>query len=353
MRLLHYQLAFALIPLFMISGCSPSPTPSEGRRVIEDRIANESQGRIALFDFQKDNGMQGEINGFKIYKLEFTANIEFVQDCKWLSGTLGVPMSFRTVQRPAQNQNNWGSFLNNATEPGQLENKGDRVQLSGVLTFVKKEKGWAVESMEVEKISELTIATHDPIPQQQIITNSSSEGIVPNSPTPPKVSSHSISDDLAALQNSTQIKKENSLPPDVVCVNNLKRIGLSFRIWAGSHDQIYPFNVSTNGSKGAFGVISPGTMEFCSRNSEGLDSSAFRIFGVMSNELGNTGVLVCPSDNDKRSAVDFAHLRPENVSYQVFSGPNLGETTPDKILVRCPIHGTELLCDGSVRQKRQ
>lgn len=30
------------------------------------------------------------------------------------------------------------------------------------------------------------------------------------------------------------------------CVNNLKQIGLAFRIWSGDNDDKYPFDVSTN-----------------------------------------------------------------------------------------------------------
>ncbi|HET7625628.1 MAG TPA: hypothetical protein VFM25_10220, partial [Verrucomicrobiae bacterium] len=39
----------------------------------------------------------------------------------------------------------------------------------------------------------------------------------------------------------------------ISCVNNLKQVGLSFRLWAGDHDGKYPMQVSTNQG---------GTMEF-------------------------------------------------------------------------------------------
>ena len=61
-------------------------------------------------------------------------------------------------------------------------------------------------------------------------------------------------------------------------------------------------------------------------------------------------VLVCPSDRSKRSAPDFRSLGPDNVSYQLQTGTNVDENHPDTVLARCPIHGTVLVCDGSVRQ---
>ena len=35
-------------------------------------------------------------------------------------------------------------------------------------------------------------------------------------------------------------------PRSIKCVNNLKNIGLAYRIWAVDHNDSFPFNVSTN-----------------------------------------------------------------------------------------------------------
>lgn len=81
--------------------------------------------------------------------------------------------------------------------------------------------------------------------------------------------------------------------PRIQCVNNLKQIGLAYRIWEGDHGNEYPMAVSeTNG----------GTMEF----DTGLN--AFRHFLVMSNELSTPEVLLCPAESDQRrvSASAFA-----------------------------------------------
>ena len=63
------------------------------------------------------------------------------------------------------------------------------------------------------------------------------------------------------------------------CVNNLKEIGLAFRVWEGDNGNKYPMETSvTNG----------GAMEFAERG------IVYPIFQVMSNELGTPKLLICP-----------------------------------------------------------
>ena len=126
----------------------------------------------------------------------------------------------------------------------------------------------------------------------------------------------------------------------ISCVNNMKQIGLSFRVWAIDNDGNYPFNLSTN--KG-------GTMELSARGQDGFDSSAVLIFQVMSNELSTPKILVCPADTKRQPALDFQSLLPANVSYQVYSGTNITEANPQEVLAVCPIHNHVLLSDGSVQ----
>jgi prepilin-type N-terminal cleavage/methylation domain-containing protein len=76
------------------------------------------------------------------------------------------------------------------------------------------------------------------------------------------------------------------------CVNNLKQIGLSFKLWAGDNDDRYPMKVSSNDG-GAFGFTT-GTFA----NVPGGNPSAFtwRVFQSMSNELSTPKILACPSE---------------------------------------------------------
>jgi hypothetical protein len=137
------------------------------------------------------------------------------------------------------------------------------------------------------------------------------------------------------------LSQSRSKAQRINCVNNLKQIGLAFRVWAIDNGDQFPFNVSTN--KG-------GTMELSTRNRDGVDNHPEWIFQVMSNELSTPKILVCPADGSKQPALDFRSLQAANVSYRVYSGTNVTDANPQEILAICPIHDNVLLCDGSVQQ---
>lgn len=129
---------------------------------------------------------------------------------------------------------------------------------------------------------------------------------------------------------------------DINCVNNMKQIGLAFKVWAIDNGDQYPFNVSTN--KG-------GTCEYCLVGKDGFDANASFHFRALSNELSVTKILVCPADS-KTAASSFIYLRAMNISYQLHSGTNYSDEFPQAVLAVCPIHGNVLLCDGSVQRGR-
>ena len=128
---------------------------------------------------------------------------------------------------------------------------------------------------------------------------------------------------------------------EISCVNNLKQIGLAFRVWAIDHNGQFPFNVSTNNG---------GTLELCRPGGDGFDRNAAFHFRVMSNELSTTRILICPADAGKQPALNFESLQPGNLSYQVRSGTNVSDVNPSQVLAVCPIHNHVLLCDGSVQR---
>ena len=102
----------------------------------------------------------------------------------------------------------------------------------------------------------------------------------------------------------------------VQCVNNLKQIGLSTRVWEGDHGDKYPWRIpGTNG----------GTMDFIS------GPNAWRHFQVMPNELSTPKILVCPADASRTAATNFTFFNNSNLSY--FVGIDASETNPQSLLM--------------------
>lgn len=86
------------------------------------------------------------------------------------------------------------------------------------------------------------------------------------------------------------------------CTNDLKQLGLAYRIWAQDNNDLFPMQVS---------VTNSGAMELA------VSGNAVAVFQVMSNELSTPKVLVCPLDLQHSVAADFTSLRATNLSYFV------------------------------------
>ena len=101
----------------------------------------------------------------------------------------------------------------------------------------------------------------------------------------------------------------------IACANNLKQIGLSFRLFATDNADHYPMQVP---------VLEGGTMELVS------SGQVFPHFLAMSNELGTPRILLCPRDKQRTNATKWSGLSDSNVSY--FVGLDGEETEPSRWL---------------------
>jgi len=75
------------------------------------------------------------------------------------------------------------------------------------------------------------------------------------------------------------------------CVNDLKQVGIAFRLWEGDNQDRYPMSVQT---------IKSGALEyvFSTLNPDpGTHYSLCSVFTVMSNEVNTPKILFCPADN--------------------------------------------------------
>jgi len=104
----------------------------------------------------------------------------------------------------------------------------------------------------------------------------------------------------------------------IQCVNNMKQVGLAFRIWAGDHRDKFPTSLV-----------------------------------VMSNELSTPKILVCPSDSARQqqyASLRFGEFQDNMTSYVLTVQPDDESANPPCIIAKCPIHHNYLLSDGSVQQ---
>jgi len=74
----------------------------------------------------------------------------------------------------------------------------------------------------------------------------------------------------------------------ISCVNNLKQVGLSFRIYANDNGDVYPMQVPAD-LGGASDAVQP------TGSADG--SLLYRIFQVLSNELSVPKTVACPADS--------------------------------------------------------
>ena len=104
-------------------------------------------------------------------------------------------------------------------------------------------------------------------------------------------------------------------PSRISCINDLKQTGLAFRLWEGDNGK-YPMQVSvTNG--GAMELIATGNVAAC--------------FQVMSNEVNNPKILLCPEDTRRVLATNWSTLNNSNISY--FVGLDVTNDTNLKMLL--------------------
>ncbi len=101
------------------------------------------------------------------------------------------------------------------------------------------------------------------------------------------------------------------------CTNNLRQIGIAFYSWANDHNERFPMSVP---------VQAGGSAEFAQ---PGPSLTLFRHFQLLSNELVDPRVLVCPADR-RVAAPSFGWLMNTNISYGLNTRAEFGKV--DSIL---------------------
>ena len=112
----------------------------------------------------------------------------------------------------------------------------------------------------------------------------------------------------------------------ITCVNNLKQVGLSFRIWGGDNSDRYPMIVPN--SEG-------GCSEYVTPANSGVNT--WHVLGCMPNELGTPKVIVCPSDDRTPGLNMITNTTPgygytNNLQTSYFIGVAANENLPQSVL---------------------
>jgi prepilin-type N-terminal cleavage/methylation domain-containing protein len=135
------------------------------------------------------------------------------------------------------------------------------------------------------------------------------------------------------------LAKAKAKAQKIACTNNLKQIGLAFRIWANDNGDSYPMNVAASqGGSAEYKVVNPDGSNHPGQSVQ----SNFMHFAVMSNELSTPKIVVCPSDSGRNVATNFAHLlgaatqpgpnKTGNKSTSFIVGYDAQDTFPQMIL---------------------
>src|SRR5947207_2073106 len=109
----------------------------------------------------------------------------------------------------------------------------------------------------------------------------------------------------------------------IKCVNNLKNVGLSFRIFSTDNQDNFPMALSTN---------SGGSSEYAAATAPGGGVATYHHFQVLSNELSTPKIVICPSDSGKTEATNFSSVAAQkgdftgNTHLSYFVGVEAQET---------------------------
>jgi hypothetical protein len=138
-RLFPNVVFLAVIFLLPLLACSSAPSSSAAEEFLREKINRESQGRIKLVSFTKTNGQESTPQGIPTYKLDYEAEIEFLDDCRW--GTTQDFIGWRGDFHVFPPEEGPGFFAG-LYPPFRKAAKGSRTKVTGSVMFQKTEAGW-------------------------------------------------------------------------------------------------------------------------------------------------------------------------------------------------------------------
>lgn len=104
----------------------------------------------------------------------------------------------------------------------------------------------------------------------------------------------------------------------LVCMVNLKQLGIGLIMYSGDHTNQLPWNVSTN-TKGGKMVAEIATAADC--------------FSAITNYVQQPRLFVCPTDKARQAATNFAGFSNSNLSYFVSLDASLPASSSPSLLI--------------------
>ncbi len=110
------------------------------------------------------------------------------------------------------------------------------------------------------------------------------------------------------------LAKAKAKAKGIACLNNLRQIGIGFRLWSTDNGDKYPWNLTvTNG--GSLG------------SADWTDN-----YRICSNQFATPQILLCPTDLTRRAATNWAFMfGDQNISY--FISTNASDAVTQSILL--------------------
>jgi hypothetical protein len=136
--------AIALLSAVILAGCgSDTPSTSDAKDAFLKKTISQSiygidyKDCVDLNDFNKTNGLSADVNGVKVYELDYEATLKFKAVCYGNYFPESESLNALSTQKPADPP----KWMTNA-KPVQTHNIGDTLKIKGKLVFHKTENGW-------------------------------------------------------------------------------------------------------------------------------------------------------------------------------------------------------------------
>ena len=120
------------------------------------------------------------------------------------------------------------------------------------------------------------------------------------------------------------------------CTSNLKQVSLAFRLWSGDNGDQPPQANAGVSSSSVYNYVNsptPGTAPGVLWPTSGSIPNQYTIFLVMSNELSNPKVVICPADaRIVRTNIGNDFIFAKNIATSFFVGQGATEAYPQMFL---------------------